>query len=262
MRKEHECYICHKKLDLYTRWHDDKPICNDCFIGLIYPQEIEKKNQTIAELKTRIKELEDKDWYEKTIKQLEDQNDRLINERDTFEKALELTCRCLRSPFIDSEEDLISTMECVKKMARKELKKVADKKRIEESKKNIFGERLKKLRTYKGLTQQELSNVLNVNRMTIVKWEKGSSEPTISTIKQIADCFETDVNYLVGEDVCKTKSQRIAELEEQLESMPKILADAIIKIIEPLDKLDFQDLEKIARVFESKIDQLRGEKNG
>lgn len=46
---------------------------------------------------------------------------------------------------------------------------------------------------------------------------------------------------------------------ELLEDMPKILADAIIEIIEPLDQIDFQELEKIARCFESKLDQLRGE---
>lgn len=95
------------------------------------------------------------------------------------------------------------------------------KKRIDECKikKNIFGERLKKLRTDKRLTQQALSDILNVNRMTIVKWEKGSSEPTISKIKQLADYFETDVNCLVGEEVCKTKSQCIVELEEQLSEL-------------------------------------------
>ena len=52
-----------------------------------------------------------------------------------LEKALELACRCLRSPFINSKEELINSMGCFKKMARKELKKVADKKRIEERKK-------------------------------------------------------------------------------------------------------------------------------
>ena len=47
-----------------------------------------EKDKEIKELKTRISELEDKDWYEKCIKQLEEQNNNLIKERDelAFEK--------------------------------------------------------------------------------------------------------------------------------------------------------------------------------
>lgn len=45
--------------------------------------------QEIEELKTRISELEDKDWYEKCISQLEEQNDKLIKERDEIQKELE-----------------------------------------------------------------------------------------------------------------------------------------------------------------------------
>lgn len=42
--------------------------------------DLEKK---LAGKETRIAELEDKDWYEGTIKQLEEQNERLIKERDS-----------------------------------------------------------------------------------------------------------------------------------------------------------------------------------
>lgn len=38
----------------------------------------------LAEKEIRIAELEDKDWYEATIKQLEEQNARLIEERDGY----------------------------------------------------------------------------------------------------------------------------------------------------------------------------------
>lgn len=48
-----------------------------------------EENKEIEELKTRISELEDKDWYEACIKQLEEQNDKLIKERDEIQKELE-----------------------------------------------------------------------------------------------------------------------------------------------------------------------------
>lgn len=49
---------------------------------------------------------------------------------------------------------------------------------------------------------------------------------------------------------------------EVLKKMNGTLADAIIEITEPLDVLNFQDLEKIARCFENKIDQLIKEVKG
>ena len=39
-------------------------------------------------LKTRVAELEDKDWYESTIEQLEEQNGKLIKEREELIRAL------------------------------------------------------------------------------------------------------------------------------------------------------------------------------
>lgn len=52
-------------------------------------RELAKKDEIIKHLKQRIKELEDKDWYEGAIKQLEEQNDRLIKERDELISKLE-----------------------------------------------------------------------------------------------------------------------------------------------------------------------------
>ena len=48
-------------------------------------QQLAEKDKEIEELKTRILELKDKDWYEACIKQLEEQNDKLIKERDALQ---------------------------------------------------------------------------------------------------------------------------------------------------------------------------------
>ena len=50
---------------------------------------LSEKDKEIEELKTRVSELQDKDWYEACIKQLEEQNDKLIKERDEMQKELE-----------------------------------------------------------------------------------------------------------------------------------------------------------------------------
>lgn len=48
-------------------------------------EELAEKDKEIEELKTRVAELQDKDWYEACIKQLEEQNDKLIKERDALQ---------------------------------------------------------------------------------------------------------------------------------------------------------------------------------
>lgn len=59
--------------------------------GLIEDREktIKFLQQQLAEKDTRIAELEDKDWYEACIKQLEEQNDRLIDKLKEKDKEIE-----------------------------------------------------------------------------------------------------------------------------------------------------------------------------
>lgn len=53
-----------------------------------YEYQIEELKQQLAEKEQRVAELEDKDWYEACIKQLEEQNGRLIEERDNYKLQL------------------------------------------------------------------------------------------------------------------------------------------------------------------------------
>ncbi len=61
-----------------------------------------------------------------------------------------------------------------------------------------FSERLKTLREEKGFTQQQLADVLHISIATVSHYEKGSREPSIGTLVQIADIFNVSVDYLVG----------------------------------------------------------------
>ena len=53
---------------------------------------------------------------------------------------------------------------------------------------------LGELRKRANLTQQELAELLEVNRVTIARYERGEREPSIQTIIQIAThlCATTD----------------------------------------------------------------------
>lgn len=63
---------------------------------------------------------------------------------------------------------------------------------------NIFSKRLKFLRRSSNVTQQELSNYLNVGKTTISNYETGYSTPDADTLYMIADFFDTSIDYLLG----------------------------------------------------------------
>lgn len=62
----------------------------------------------------------------------------------------------------------------------------------------MFGQRLKKLREEKKLTQEELGKKLNLTKANISKYESGKLEPNIETIRYLADFFGVQTDYLLG----------------------------------------------------------------
>ena len=63
---------------------------------------------------------------------------------------------------------------------------------------NMFSERLKDLRLEKGLTQQQLADILKVDRTTVMQWEKNGHETSFAMLVQIARFFEVSCDYLLG----------------------------------------------------------------
>jgi len=62
----------------------------------------------------------------------------------------------------------------------------------------MFPERLKKERTKCKLTQSELAKKLGLTQQAIGKWEQGVAEPDIATINKLAQIFDCNPNYLLG----------------------------------------------------------------
>ena len=62
----------------------------------------------------------------------------------------------------------------------------------------FIGDRLRELRKGK-FSQEELAEKLHVHNNTISKWEKGTQEPRLSSIQEIAKLFGVSSSYLTGE---------------------------------------------------------------
>jgi transcriptional regulator with XRE-family HTH domain len=61
-----------------------------------------------------------------------------------------------------------------------------------------FAERFKQLRIQKGFSQTGLGKYLGVSKQAISDIERGRRTTTIEKLVEIADLFETDINYLCG----------------------------------------------------------------
>ena len=64
-----------------------------------------------------------------------------------------------------------------------------------------YTERLKELRTEKGIGQVELAQAINVSKGIISLWENGLREPKLSNLIALATFFEVSIDYMVGLEV-------------------------------------------------------------
>lgn len=55
-----------------------------------------------------------------------------------------------------------------------------------------------KLRTQKGLSQDELAERIYVTRQAISRWETGETIPNTETLKQLSKLFDVSINTLLG----------------------------------------------------------------
>lgn len=62
----------------------------------------------------------------------------------------------------------------------------------------MFGSRLRELRKEKGLTQTEISKILNISQVTYSQYEREKREPGIKTLIKLADFYKVSLDYITG----------------------------------------------------------------
>ena len=65
----------------------------------------------------------------------------------------------------------------------------------------FVGQRVKTLRKAKNLTQQNLADMINVTKVSICCYEKGTSTPNLDTFIDLVNVLETTPDYLLGRDI-------------------------------------------------------------
>lgn len=62
----------------------------------------------------------------------------------------------------------------------------------------VLGQRIKKSRKSKCISQQELANICGIKRSMLSRFENNLSYPTIKTLVEIARALNKTTDYLVG----------------------------------------------------------------
>jgi len=65
----------------------------------------------------------------------------------------------------------------------------------------LVGKRIKDMRLEKGMSQQELGDLIGVTKVSICGYENGTRTPSLETFGILADIFETTTDYLLGREV-------------------------------------------------------------
>ena len=61
-----------------------------------------------------------------------------------------------------------------------------------------FNEKLQELRKKRGMTQEELADILHVSRTAVSKWESGRGYPNIESLKDISKFFSVSIDDLLS----------------------------------------------------------------
>ncbi|MBR1600952.1 MAG: response regulator, partial [Alphaproteobacteria bacterium] len=133
--------------------------------------------------------------------------------------------------------------------------------------KDSFSEILKSFRTEKNLSQQQLADMLFVERTTIANWESGRRTPDAVLLLQISKCLDIDVNILletIGNTVEVPNIMMVDDESIILKSGMAVIANllpnaSVTGFTSPTEALSFA---KSNRVHLAYIDIEMGKLNG
>ncbi len=64
----------------------------------------------------------------------------------------------------------------------------------------IFQKRLKQERLACRYTQRDMAKLLHITQPSYIRYENGSSQPTLEKLAAIADILDVSVDYLLGRE--------------------------------------------------------------
>lgn len=83
----------------------------------------------------------------------------------------------------------------------------------------MLGEKIKKYRENQRMTQAEVAEALGIKSATVSKYEFGTLEPNIESLKRLAELFEVSIDELLKEDKFDVSQINILEVLREQKNM-------------------------------------------
>ena len=110
-----------------------------------------------------------------------------------------------------------------------------------------FAEALRDLRTERGLSQQQLAQMLYVDRSTVARWENGSRLPNAEMLFRLSECLQVDFNTLMRLVPTTERQIHVMMVDDEpivlnggLPVLEKVMPEAEVKgFTKPSEALEF-----------------------
>ena len=112
-----------------------------------------------------------------------------------------------------------------------------------------YSERIRELRKMRGMSQQDLANKLDLNKVAISQYERGVRRPSIDIVSALCDIFNVSSDYLLGEDdmtirIVNTDEIKKLDSPRRIPVLGRVAAGIPIDAIE--DIIDWEDIAEDA----------------
>ena len=121
----------------------------------------------------------------------------------------------------------------------------------------LFAGTLRKLRSERGLSQQELAERMYVTRSTVARWENGSRLPNAVMISRLAECLNIDFNTLMNAAAESDESPNVIVVDDRkivlsgaVSILENVMQDAVITgFIRPSEAVEYAKENRVALAF-------------
>lgn len=127
----------------------------------------------------------------------------------------------------------------------------------------MLGNRLKKLRLEKKLTQLQIAQKVNISEARYNLYENNKRQPDYELLKSLAEVLETTTDYLLGNDNTTKTINSVIPDNELADKLSVLIENEHAKVLfDKLGELSDEELNQVADIVNivTKIDKTKDKK--
>ena len=120
-----------------------------------------------------------------------------------------------------------------------------------------IGQKIKKLRTNKGLSQKALGELVGISDSAIAAYENGKKNPGRETVIKLAAALDTDANYFMNDEVDKLTERDKKDIAKTLDKVMTDLRDGESSPLFYGNEMSQTDKELLENAIQSALETIK-----